>query len=216
LERHLRLFPEYLLYEAWEQAQHVTLYRQIYEAAQTPFDFSAAPSAPTPLPSQSAPAFQAAERPEEYRVIRPVTFDEVFEFVRQELEKRFFREDIFTSPESARRYLVTQLAREESEVFAALFLDNRHRLIAFEKLFYGSIDGCSVHPREVVKRTLHHNAAALIFSHNHPSGEPEPSAADRSLTDRLKAALENIDVRVLDHIIVGGAETVSFSERGIL
>jgi DNA repair protein RadC len=215
LERHLRLFPEHLLFEAWEQAQHVTLSRQAREAAQIPLDFSAAPPVKPP-PAEAVPAFQAADRPDEYRLLRPVTIDEVFAFVRQELERQFFRPDALTSPEHTKRYLIAELAREEREVFAVLFLDNRHRPLALEKLFYGTIDGCSVHPREVVRRALQMNAAATIFSHNHPSGVPEPSAADRALTAKLKEALALIDVRVLDHIIVAGTETVSFAERGLL
>ena len=197
LEGHLCLFPDYLIQEAWEKAQ-----------PQLPLVFS--PS------TESTSAFRAAERPGEYLVIRPVTVDEVFEFVRQELERRFFREDALTSPKDTKRYLIAQLAREEREVFAALFLDNRHRPIAFDRLFFGTIDGCSVHPREVAKRALHHNAAAVIFSHNHPSGAPEPSAADQTITNKLKDALAIVDVKVLDHIIVGGAEALSFAERGFL
>lgn len=104
--------------------------------------------------TENGPAFQSAERPGEYRVIRPVTVDEVFAFIRQELERQFFRKGLLTCPEDTKRYLIAQLAREEREVFVALFFDNRHRLLAFEKLFYGTIDGCSVHPREVVRRTL--------------------------------------------------------------
>jgi DNA repair protein RadC len=94
-------------------------------------------------------------------------------------------------------------------------MDNRHRMIAFEELFNGTIDGASVHPREVVKRCLHHNAAAVIFAHNHPSGVPEPSQSDERITQKLKEALHLIDVRVLDHFVVGDA-VVSFAERGLL
>jgi DNA repair protein RadC len=97
-----------------------------------------------------------------------------------------------------------------------LFLDNRHRVLKYEELFRGTIDGCSVHPREVVKAALYTNAAAIIFSHNHPSGIPESSKADISLTKRLTEALALVDIRVLDHIVVGGVETVSFAERGLL
>ena len=102
------------------------------------------------------------------------------------------------------------------EVFACLFLDNRHRLMAFEELFRGTIDGASVHPREVVRRALAHNAAALILAHNHPSGIAEPSAADTRITERLRQALSLIDVRVLDHLIVGDAEVTSLAERGLI
>jgi DNA repair protein RadC len=101
-------------------------------------------------------------------------------------------------------------------VFACLFLDNRHRVIAFEELFRGTIDGASVHPREVVKHALHHNAAALILAHNHPSGVAEPSRADVQITRRLVAALGLVDIRVLDHLVIGDTEAVSLAERGQL
>ena len=101
-------------------------------------------------------------------------------------------------------------------VFACLYLDNRHRVIAFEELFHGTIDGTSVHPREVVRAALKHNAAALIFAHNHPSGVAEPSDADRRLTRRLQDALGLVDIRTLDHFVVGDGEVVSFAERGWL
>jgi len=131
-------------------------------------------------------------------------------------EARFYRETVLTHPAASRDYLVAKLALLPHEVFAAIFLDNRHAVIAFEILFTGTLDGASVHPREVIKRALHHNAAAVIFAHNHPSGVPEPSAADRSITDELKRALNVIGTRTLDHFIVGGNTTVSFAERGLL
>lgn len=124
-----------------------------------------------------------------------------------------------TSPELVRKYLILQLARFEEEHFSLILLDNQHRIIGFENIFRGTIDGASVYPREVVKTVLAHNAAAVILAHNHPSGNPEPSIADKALTNRLKEALAFIDVRVLDHIIVGGCSetlTVSFAERGLL
>jgi len=99
-------------------------------------------------------------------------------------------------------------------VFAALFLDTRHRTLAFEELFQGTVDGAEVHPREVVRRALAHNAAAVIIGHNHPSGCPEPSAADRSITSRLKQALALVDVRLLDHFVVGDGAPVSLAARG--
>lgn len=120
-----------------------------------------------------------------------------------------------TSPESSKNYVKLQLARYEHEVFACLWLDNRNRVINFNKLFRGTIDGASVYPREVVKAALKHNAAAVIFAHNHPSGMAEPSHADEQITRRLKEALSLIDVRVLDHLVVG-EEVVSFAERGLL
>ena len=120
-----------------------------------------------------------------------------------------------TSPEASKNYVKLQLAAYEHEVFACLWLDNRNRVISFNKLFRGTIDGASVYPREVVKAALKHNAAAVIFSHNHPSGVAEPSHADEQITKRLKEALALIDVRVLDHLVVG-EEVVSFAERGLL
>ncbi|MBT3710912.1 MAG: DNA repair protein RadC, partial [Gammaproteobacteria bacterium] len=102
------------------------------------------------------------------------------------------------------------------EVFACLYMDNQHRLIKYEELFFGTIDGASVHPREVGKHALKHNAAAVIFAHNHPSGVAEPSQADQRITDRLKSALLLVDVRVLDHMIVGDREVLSFAENGLL
>ena len=115
-----------------------------------------------------------------------------------------------------RRYLTARLRHQPHEVFAVLFLDTRHRVIAYEELFHGTIDGTSVHPRQVVKRALHHNAAALILAHNHPSGVAEPSRADESITLRLKEALALIDVRVIDHFVIGDGQSVSFAERGLL
>ena len=122
---------------------------------------------------------------------------------------------ILTSPQASKDYVKLQLATYEHEVFACLFLDNKHRVIAFEKLFRGTIDSSSVYPREVVKASLSHNAAAVIFAHNHPSGVAEPSQADVNITNRLKDALTLIDVRVLDHLIVG-EEVISFAERGLI
>ena len=115
-----------------------------------------------------------------------------------------------------REFLHAHLRDRPYEVFCCLYLDNRNRLIMFEELFRGTIDGASVHPREVVRRALEHNAAALILAHNHPSGIAEPSQADEIITRRLKSALGLVDIRVLDHLVVGDGETVSFAERGLL
>lgn len=120
------------------------------------------------------------------------------------------------SPEETRAFLRLKLRRRKAEVFGAIFLDNRHRVLGVEELFHGTIDGTSVHPRVVVQRALELNAGATIVFHNHPSGEPEPSQADRSLTRRLQEALALVDVRVLDHVVVGSQGTVSFAERGWL
>ena len=153
----------------------------------------------------------------QYSTIRPVAADERVSFALEVLEQRFVREsDALTSPEASRKFLRLKLSGLEHEVFAVLFLDNRHRVIAYEEMFRGTIDGASVHPREVVKAALRLNAAALILAHNHPSGVPEPSQADERLTRRLRDALGLVDIRVLDHIIVGVGEPVSFAERGLL
>jgi DNA repair protein RadC len=119
-------------------------------------------------------------------------------------------------PSASARYLKSRLCGYPYEVFACLFLDNRHRVIAFEELFRGSLGGASVHPREVVRRCLVHNAAALILAHNHPSGTNEPSQDDRTITLKLRDALALIDVKVLDHIIVGDGEPISLAGRGWL
>jgi DNA repair protein RadC len=207
-ERCLQSLPQQVLNEAWQQSERTAASSGVGE--QFVLDFSGGSSA------SGVSAFQAADRPGEYRVIRPVTVEELFVFTRERLEEKFRRSDLLSSPQDTHRYLMTQLATREQEIFASIFLDNRHRVLAFEELFQGTIDGCSVHPREVVRRSLHHNAAAIIFAHNHPSGMAEPSQADQNITQRLQEALKLIDVRVLDHIVVGGSETVSFAERGIL
>src|SRR5882672_2189561 len=121
-----------------------------------------------------------------------------------------------TAPRAVRDYLVTLLAAQERELFAMVALDNRHRVIASEILFAGTIDGSSVHPREVVKSALRYNAAAVILSHNHPSGVAEPSQADELITHRLRDALALVDIRLLDHFVVAGGQAVSFAERGLI
>jgi len=138
-----------------------------------------------------------------------------------ELTRRHFREALrlgpaLTAPEATRTFLVAQLRDRPYEVFCCLYLDNRHRLIAFEELFRGTIDRAGVHPREVLRQTLLHNAAAVILAHNHPSGVLEPSQADELITRRLREALALVDVRVLDHFIIGDGHCYSFSEHGLL
>ncbi|WP_347332575.1 RadC family protein [Marinimicrobium locisalis] len=140
----------------------------------------------------------------------------VLEMGRRHLSASLETGESLTSPDLVRRYLVAQLRHLNHEVFAVLFLDNQHRLRAFEELFQGTIDGASVYPREVVKRALTHNAAAVILAHNHPSGVAEPSQSDRRITTRLCEALDLVAVRVLDHMVVGDGEVVSFAERGWL
>src|SRR5690606_24623205 len=124
------------------------------------------------------------------------------------------RGEALTDPGSAGRYFARRLRAQAIEVFAALFLDTRHRALAFEELFRGTIDGAEVHPREVVRRALAHNAAAVIVGHNHPSGNPEPSAADRAVTAQLKQSLALVDVRLLDHFVIGDGAPVSLAARG--
>lgn len=122
----------------------------------------------------------------------------------------------FTSSHAVRDWLRLQLATQEREAFIVLWLDNQHRLIADDMLFLGTINSISVHPREVVKAGLKHNAAAALLAHNHPSGHADPSDADRRITERLKQALDLVDIRLLDHLVVGGMDIVSFAERGWL
>lgn len=138
----------------------------------------------------------------------------VLELSRRHLKETLQRGELLQNPQATQDYLSARLRDLPYEVFACLFLDNQHRVIEFEILFQGTINGASVHPREVIRKTLKHNAAALILAHNHPSGIAEPSSADRHITKQLSEALTLIDVRVLDHIVVGDGECVAFSERG--
>ena len=140
----------------------------------------------------------------------------MLEMTRRHLQEQLQREDLLENPAATRRYLASRMRHLPHEIFACLFLDNRHRIIIFEELFRGTIDGASVHPREVVRRALHHNAAAVILAHNHPSGVAEPSRADIQLTRRLSDALALVDVRILDHVVVGDGDGVSFAERGLI
>jgi DNA repair protein RadC len=145
-----------------------------------------------------------------------VQLQAALELGRRFLEAEIKRADSLTNPEDTRRFLRAHLRGLPYEVFACLFLDNRHRVICFEELFRGTLDGTHVYPREVIKRTLAHNAAAVIFAHNHPSGIAEPSRADETLTRRLKEALALVEIRVLDHLIIGEGEVVSLAERGLI
>jgi len=149
-------------------------------------------------------------------VAKHVQLQAAVELGKRYLEAKMTRGDVLSSPAMTRDYLLAQLRAYPHEVFACLFLNNRHQVISFDKLFNGTIDGASVYPREVVKQALGHNAAAVIFAHNHPSGIAEPSEADRQLTRRLKSALELVDIRVLDHFVIGDNYAVSFAERGLI
>lgn len=140
----------------------------------------------------------------------------VMEMSRRYLGDVLQRDQVFSSAASTRRYLQAQLRGEPREVFAALYLDNRHRLIRYEPLFFGTIDSAAVYPREIARRALELNSAALIVAHNHPSGVAEPSDADVRITRRISDALALLDIRLLDHCVVAGAEVVSLAERGQL
>ena len=138
------------------------------------------------------------------------------EMARRHLGEQLQRGDVLSSPEATSAYLRAHLRHRTQEVFAVLFLDSRHQVLAFEELFFGTIDGAAVHPRELVRRSLRHNAAAVIAAHNHPSGVAEPSRADRDITERLKAALALVDVRLLDHLVIGEGAPYSFAAHGLL
>jgi DNA repair protein RadC len=140
----------------------------------------------------------------------------VIELARRSLQQRLADRPAFDSPGAVRDYLHLQLAAREHEVFAVLFLDAQHRLLQFDEMFRGTLTQTSVYPREVVRRALALNAGAVILAHNHPSGVAEPSRADEFLTQSLKSALALVDVRVLDHFVVGKGQVVSFAERGLL
>ncbi len=148
---------------------------------------------------------------------RAVTDDELFAEAAAKRLKLFSQSRLpLTSPRDVAEFLKSQLAHKDHEVFAVLFLDARHRLLRYEEMFRGTIDGATVYPREVVKRALHWNASAVILAHPHPSGVAEPSEADRSITQKLSRALMLIEVRLLDHIVVGGEHVTSMAERGLL
>jgi len=145
-----------------------------------------------------------------------VQLQAIFEMSRRALNEQLQQRDVFKSPQAVRDYLVLKLGSLTKEVFLVLFLDTQNRLVATEEMFSGSLKETSVYPREVVKRALHHNAASVIFAHNHPSGIAQQSQADELLTKQLKQALALVDVGVLDHFIVAGNNTLSFSEKGLI
>ena len=140
----------------------------------------------------------------------------VFEMARRALSQRLKEREAFHTPGAVKQYLQLQLAHKNHEVFAVLFLDHQNRMLAMEELFRGTLSQTSVYPREVVLRALHHQAAAVVLSHNHPSGSVQPSRADEHLTQTLKASLALVDVRVLDHIIVGQGQALSMTEQGLM
>lgn len=150
----------------------------------------------------------------ELRRYRVANADEIIEAARAVAGQRMQRGESFTDPQASARFFQDKLAGLEREIFAAVFLDTRHRLIEYAELFHGTIDGAEVHPRVVVREALRCNAAAVIVAHNHPSGTAEPSAADRAVTARLKQALALMDIRLLDHIVVGGDTAMSMAAKG--
>lgn len=138
-----------------------------------------------------------------------------------EMSARHLKEELQSGPlldssRAVKQFLVAQLGDQPNEVFAGLFVDAKHRLICYETLFNGTLDSATVYPREVLKKCIHHNAAAIIFAHNHPSGDTEPSSADKAITRRLQTALDYIDVRTLDHLVIGAKGVFSFAEHGLI
>lgn len=160
--------------------------------------------------------FRVHKTPGHFQVLRPVTSEEILAMARALIKHQFARGKALTNPTDTRTYLMLELATLEHEVFYCLFLDNQHRVLKAEPCFQGSVDGANVYPREIVKRALQFNASALILAHNHPSGITEPSEADRTITKRLINALNLVEIRVLDHFIIGGADYFSFAEQGLL
>ncbi len=144
-----------------------------------------------------------------------VQLQSIFEMSRRALAEQLQSRDVLNSPQAVRDYLVLKLGSLTKEVFLVLFLNTQNHLVATEEMFAGTLTQASVYPREVIKRALHHNAAAVIFAHNHPTGIAQQSQADELLTRQLKQALALVDVQILDHFIVAGNNTLSFSERGL-
>jgi len=145
-----------------------------------------------------------------------VNEEQVLARARRILEKRLLTTPCLENPNQVQEYLTYRVGHMEQEVFGVIFLSTRHQILSMEEMFYGTIDSATVHPREVVKRALALNAAAVILYHCHPSGIPEPSASDQAITRRLKDALALVDMRILDHIVVGNLQCVSMAERGLV
>ncbi|MCK9608655.1 MAG: DNA repair protein RadC [Methylomonas sp.] len=168
------------------------------------------------MSSYSRIGFVASEGRGLYETHRPVSSEDIVAMANRLIRIKFARGKAITKPTDAAVYLPAQMAGFEHETFWALFLDNQHRILAFEKLFTGTLASASVYPREVVKRSLQLNAAAIIFAHNHPSGTAIPSQSDKDITHKLKEALALIEVNVLDHFIVGGDDVTSLAELGVI
>ena len=160
--------------------------------------------------------FKIDETSGTYTVSEPITECDILMMARQLAQNRLAKGCIIERPAAAFTYLQALMGSYENEVFGSVFLDTQHRIICFEELFRGSINAANIYPREVVKKALSVNAAAVIFVHNHPSGDPEPSEADKKITVQLRDALNLVDVSVLDHIVVGANECVSMTERRLI
>lgn len=145
-----------------------------------------------------------------------ISEEDVLYWAEKIITRRFIRSNYLTSPDATREFLQIILAKEHRELFIVIFLDNQNGVLGYETLFQGTIDGAAVYPREIVKAVLDNNSASVILAHNHPSGTAIPSEADKRITTRVIQALDTIDVRVLDHLVVGGIDIVSFAERGLL
>ncbi|HQU07589.1 MAG: hypothetical protein B7X04_01420 [Parcubacteria group bacterium 21-54-25] len=166
--------------------------------------------------SEKREVFRRVETDGPCTAIRELTPDEVIGEAKRIIKARFRRGRRIAQPRDAEDYLILTLGDREQEVFSCLYLDQRHRVISCDLMAFGTLAEARVYPREIVKRAILYNASSIIFAHNHPSGVAEPSKDDEALTRRLSDALRLIDVRVLDHFVVGGGETVTFAERGLL
>lgn len=160
--------------------------------------------------------FKTSEKKGQYHVDGMVSADEIVTMAKLLINRRFTRGKLIHEPSDCKDFLCLKMSHLEHEVFSVVFLDNRHKVVSYEELFRGTIDGASVYPREVVKRALYLNAAAVILAHNHPSGNSEPSQSDIQITQRLKEGLKLMEIKVLDHIIVGGSKALSMAERGLV
>ena len=175
----------------------------------------------TTIKSEDAGAYKIHPLGNDDFTVKPYTLkpdDTIIEEALKILAGRVSRGQPLTKPDDVKNYLLLFYRSHEHEVFGCIFMNSQHEVITFEEMFQGTIDGASVYPREVVKRALELNAAAVTFYHNHPSGNPTPSQADIRLTGLLKTALKTVDIRTLDHIVIGAADTrpVSFAEQGLI
>jgi DNA repair protein RadC len=149
-------------------------------------------------------------------VAKFVQLQAALELARRNLQENLHKKDALNNTHETKQFLCSQLRHKQQEIFACIFLDNHNQIIRYDELFFGTINSSNIYPREVIKKALSYNAAGVIFAHNHPSGVPKPSVADKQITEKLSKALELVDVRVLDHVIVGDANCFSFVEDGVL